>query len=269
MGAEQHKLVRDTYGRPGDIHYLSEEDLSVGELDRLAALRKAIVDGTATPEMIAQAESQSGSRMEEVEGQIQRLLDELFAHRDAPVLLFAGWSMLWRIVDAGRARGINASALHPDSVIKTGGGKKGFRGPENFRAEAEVFFGIAPERWSDCYGMTELSTQFFTCRKGRYHCPPTTAMLVLDKAGEKLLNQPCGVVEGRGGFFDLAVQSRWGGVISGDRVKVDFDPCPCGRRSPSIIEVTRYKDLPEGDDKLTCAGQIDTYVRGVAGGDWQ
>jgi hypothetical protein len=94
-------------------------------------------------------------------------------------------------------------------------------------------------------------------------------LLLLDKSGEVLINQPSGVVEGRGGFFDTVLQGRWGGVISGDRIKVNFDPCPCGRESPSVIEITRYTDLPEGDDKLTCAGQIDSYIRGFAGGDWQ
>jgi hypothetical protein len=35
------------------------------------------------------------------------------------------------------------------------------------------------------------------------------------------------------------------------------------------MEVARYRDLPEGDDKLSCAGQVDTYIRGFVGGDWQ
>jgi hypothetical protein len=51
-------------------------------------------------------------------------------------------------------------------------------------------------------------------------------------------------------------------VISGDRVTVDHRHCACGRRSPAIVEIARYSDLPEGDDKLSCAGTVDSYVRG-------
>ena len=35
-----------------------------------------------------------------------------------------------------------------------------------------------------------------------------------------------------------------------------------GVRTPIIRDVVRYKDLPGGDDKLSCAGTIDAYVRG-------
>ena len=60
------------------------------------------------------------------------------------------------------------------------------------------------------------------------------------------------------------MDGRWGGVISGDKVQIDFSPCACGAKGPSIRDnVTRYADL-EGDDKIGCAGTVDAYVRGVA-----
>ena len=119
------------------------------------------------------------------------------------------------------------------------------------------------------YGMTELVSPALACEHGAYHFAPTTIWMLLDKSGERIVNQPGGVVEGRGGFFDVMLDGRWGGVISGDRLVVNFGPCKCGRTSPSTQDITRYKDLPEGDDKLSCAGQVDTYVRGFVGGDWQ
>ncbi len=65
-------------------------------------------------------------------------------------------------------------------------------------------------------------------------------------------------------FFDLSVDGRWGGVITGDRISIDFSPCACGARSPSIRDdITRYADL-EGDDKIGCAGTVDAYVRGMS-----
>ncbi|MHB8696285.1 MAG: hypothetical protein ACYDHH_34155, partial [Solirubrobacteraceae bacterium] len=63
--------------------------------------------------------------------------------------------------------------------------------------------------------------------------------------------------------FDAAIDGRWGGIISGDKVDADLSHCRCGRRSPTVSTITRYADI--GDDKLTCAGTMSSYVRGVLG----
>ena len=89
-------------------------------------------------------------------------------------------------------------------------------------------------------------------------------MLPLDAPGEELLDASDGEIEARAAFFDLSLEGRWGGVISGDRVTVDFRACDCGHKGPTIgPEIVRYADL-EGGDKITCAGTIDAYVRGAA-----
>jgi hypothetical protein len=90
-------------------------------------------------------------------------------------------------------------------------------------------------------------------------------LLILDKDGERLVEAEDGRVEGRAALFDVSIQARWAGVISGDKLTVDHNPCACGRASSGVTSVARYKDLPEGDDKLTCAGTIDSYVRGAIG----
>ena len=52
-------------------------------------------------------------------------------------------------------------------------------------------------------------------------------------------------------------------MISGDRIEVDFRPCACGAGTPSIRDnVARFKDLV-GDDKISCSGTVDAYVRGL------
>lgn len=269
MGSEHVRLLEDIFARPDEVHYLSDEYVSVAELDRLAMIRRSIIAGTATAGAIADAEQEAAQRQEQTEGQIQRWLDGLLERRKEPLVIFAGASMLWRIVEHGRANGIGNGEFNPNSLIKTGGGMKGFRGPENYLEQVREFFGLADNHYPIAYGMTELLSPAVGCKHGAYHISPTTILLLLDKSGEQVINQPSGVVEGRGGFFDLMLQGRWGGVISGDRLTINFDPCKCGRSSPSILEITRYKDLPEGDDKLSCAGQVDTYVRGFVGGDWQ
>ena len=94
--------------------------------------------------------------------------------------------------------------------------------------------------------------------------PPWVVPLILDKAGDNLLPEVDGEYEGRAAFFDLSIDGRWGGVISGDRVSIDFGPCACGAKGPSIRDnIVRYADL-EGDDKIGCAGTVDAYVRGLS-----
>ena len=95
--------------------------------------------------------------------------------------------------------------------------------------------------------------------------PPWIVPLVLDKAGEKLLNPADGrgVVEGRFAFIDLLVEGRWGGIITGDKVKVDFSPGHDDIRTAVVQRVERYQDLEEGEDKLSCAGTMEEYVRGA------
>jgi hypothetical protein len=73
-----------------------------------------------------------------------------------------------------------------------------------------------------------------------------------------------GEIEGRAAFFDLSLDGRWGGIITGDKISIDFGPCACGQKGPTVRDnIVRYADL-EGDDKIGCAGTIDAYVRGVA-----
>jgi hypothetical protein len=89
-------------------------------------------------------------------------------------------------------------------------------------------------------------------------------VLPLDDAGDRLAEDGDeGDVEARAGFVDLSLDGRWGGVISGDRVQLRNGSCSCGNAGPTIgPDITRYSDLP-GGDKITCAGSIDAYVRGV------
>ena len=68
-------------------------------------------------------------------------------------------------------------------------------------------------------------------------------------------------------FFDLALSGRWGALITGDRGELTIGRCACGRRCATIADsVIRYIDLPEGDDKVSCAGTVDAYVQGLIGG---
>jgi hypothetical protein len=143
------------------------------------------------------------------------------------------------------------------------GGLKGAVLPPNYREFILDTFNVAEERVYHLYSMQEINTPFPMCHSGRYHVPPWVVLLPLDEHGDNLVDVSDGETEVRAAFFDVALDGRWGGVISGDKVSVDFSKCACGHYGPTVgRDITRFADL-EGGDKITCAGSIDAYVRGV------
>ncbi len=151
-------------------------------------------------------------------------------------------------------------ALGPDSVLGVGGGTKGVALPADVEAQVFAFWGLDETRQAGGYGMSELSAAL-PLIGDRYVLQPWIIPFVLNEEGTEVLDVDSGQHEGRFAFLDLAVEGRWGGIVSGDRVIADFD-------SPavSIVEgsVMRYADLRGGeDDRLTCAGTVDAFVRGL------
>jgi hypothetical protein len=136
--------------------------------------------------------------------------------------------------------------------------------PDNYREVIFETFNITPDRTARAYGMQELNTTAARCSHGRYHMAPWVMLLLLDESGENVIPIPAsGEVEGRAAFFDLSLDGRWGGVISGDKIRATWEPCGCGNASPSIHDdIQRYADMASGD-KIACSGTIDAYVRGV------
>ena len=158
--------------------------------------------------------------------------------------------------------------FNPENMMYIGGGLKREQLPDNYREFCRETFNIPENRNFVLYGMQEIGSVAVRCPHGRYHAPPWLVCLPLNKEGDQLLPMGAdaagGEVQGRAGFFDLSLDGRWGGVISGDRIDLSFAPCACGAATPSITDnIVRYADL-EGDDKIGCAGTIDAYVRGMA-----
>jgi hypothetical protein len=109
--------------------------------------------------------------------------------------------------------------------------------------------------------MTEISQLAPACSSQRYHVPPGVILLLVDGPGEVLLNREHGIATGRFAFLDLAVEGRWGGLIAGDRVEVDFSECACGRNGPTITDTIERWAPPGEDDYIGCAGTLESYVR--------
>jgi hypothetical protein len=241
--------------------------ITVGSLTKMVVMRKKIADGTARPEEIAEFEATSRERQEVLDRAIELTADEIVANRDKKLMLSGMWSGLYAVAKAVRERGYSGADFHPDNCIYVGGGLKRAQLPADYQQFVHETFNIPEGRHFQNYSMQELNSGMPKCREGgRYHVPPWIVPLILDETGDNLLpHDPAGgEVEGRAAFFDLSLDGRWGGVITGDKISLSYDPCACGQKGPSIRDdIVRYADL-KGDDKIGCAGTVDAYVRGVA-----
>lgn len=240
--------------------------VTIGSLTKMITLRKAIADGTAMPGEIAEYEAESEARQKGLEDAQVRAVEDIISKRHERLYITGMWGALYPFAEAVRARGYSAKDFHPENACYLGGGLKRAKLPDNYREYVYETFNLQPEYIYQMYGMQEIHTSMPRCQKGhRYHLPPWLVALPLNKEGDALLSGVGeGKVEGRAAFFDLSMTARWGGVISGDHIEIDYSPCACGNSSPSIADnIYRYADL-EGDDKIGCAGTVDAYVRGMS-----
>jgi hypothetical protein len=239
--------------------------ITVGSLTQMVVLRKSIADGTAKPADIAAYEEISAARQKAVDAAVGITAHAVVEARRSKLHVTGLWAGLYNVAKAVRDLGFSAEDFNAENSIYVGGGLKRAKLPEDYREFVYETFNIQPERNYQNYSMQELHSGMPRCHAGnRYHVPPWVVPLILDKSGDELLPIGNDEYEGRAAFFDLSIDGRWGGVISGDKISIDYRPCACGSRSASIRDnIVRYADL-EGDDKIGCAGTVDAYVRGVA-----
>jgi hypothetical protein len=266
-----HKMIEvaaahfERWAKPGGLYRPLDEPMLAMDTMRPAQLRRLLAAGKVKPAEIAAYEAEVAARQARRAAAFETWLDTLHAKRHEPLYLGLMWGAAWNIVERLRARGIKDGDFHPATLMSIGGGTKGAKLPPDYQQQITAFFGVTPDRITASYAMVEMSG---FCAKipgtQSYAVPPWIIPLVLDKAGEKLLNPTTrtGTAEGRMAFFDVLADGRWGGIISGDKVRVEFGSGLGGVRVPVVHEVNRYADLEEGEDKLSCAGSIDAYVRG-------
>ena len=259
------RALNDAYCIPGSTPFTYPvPPITIGQLAGMVALRKRIAEGSARPAEIAEFEATSKEREESVAGAVGVAAQALVEARKDKLFISGMWASLYKIAEAVRAMGYDAKDFDPGNTMYVGGGLKGAALPENYREYVFETFNLSPDRIFQMYGMQEIATAMPRCREQRYHVAPWLICLVLDEGGDNLIPAAEGEVEGRAAFLDLALDGRWGGVISGDRIVIDYGKCVCGSNGPTIRDnVTRYAELP-GGDKISCSGTIDAYVRGVA-----
>ena len=154
-----------------------------------------------------------------------------------------------------------AGSFHPETVLIAGGGTKGADLPPDYQDQILAFFGFGQERVLGGYGMSELSAAM-PRRDGRCRVAPWVIPLILDREGNELLNQRRRTDRRSVRLLRRRARGSLGRLISGDHVTADL-----GGASPAVLDgtISRYTDLEGGDDKLTCAGTIDAFVRGSMG----
>jgi hypothetical protein len=257
-------LIVDNYSHP-DAIAIPPGKATGGHhsyMARLAAMRRAMADGTARPDEVAAFEAEAAQRQEDVEERLHYFAEQILQRRSERMLFTAMFPMLFRLCEILTELGASAGDISGENALSSGGGLKGMALPPDYLAQIFAMLNITPSRFLHYYSMQELNARMPKCLAGRYHVPAALTLFVLDKEGESLAEESDGQVEGRAAFFDTTVDGRWGGTISGDKILAERGTCPCGRPGPTVFaEITRYSDLADGD-KITCAGTIDAYVRG-------
>lgn len=249
------------FARPDSIHALSDQPLDVGGVVRMAQMRAKIAEGSATPGEIAAFEDEMKEKLARNQARAAEMTDLLIDLRREPMIIGGPWLQMWNVMQRARERGVGDGEFHPDTILVCGGGTKGAPIPSDYREQIFAFLG--PVKPNQGYGMSEMSWHFPMCEAGNYHANPWTVTLLLDAAGETLLPRQ-GVQTGRFAFLDMGFDGRWGGLITGDKVTMDFtQSCGCGRKGAVVRpDITRFSDLGE-EDKIGCAGTIDGYIRGA------
>jgi len=194
---------------------------------------------------------------------IDKFLHELLVeYAERPVFLFAPFNLLIPLAQEAKKRGMKAK-FSPDSYVLGGGrsGSKGMIFPDDWM---EQIMEIFPAEYQQVFGMTEMTVACRRCTAGHhFHLPPNIVPFLIDPDTSQPLPRT-GVQTGRYAFYDLYAQTHWGGIITGDRLTINFDGgCACGRTGPYVHEdIERYSNLRD-DDKITCAKSPEAYEKAV------
>ena len=153
------------------------------------------------------------------------------------------WAGLYNVAKAVREMGYSAKDFNPENSIYVGGGLK--------RAEAARRLPRVRLRDVQHPARAQLpelldagaALGHAALPEGRPLSPAAVAGAAGPRQGRatSCCRSQDGEYEGRAAFFDLSLDGRWGGVISGDKISIDFEPCACGagaRRSATTSRAT-------------------------------
>ena len=185
---------------------------------------------------------------------METLVSELSGKR---VFLMAPVQLIYDVAVAGLAAGKTCN-FTPNSCVSVGVGGKGFTLPDDWDDVTHRFLNFDGEE-EYYYAFSEQTGVSVRCEHGRLHLPPWSIPLILDPETSELLPRE-GVQVGRAAFFDLAMNGAWGGLITGDKVEIDWSECPCGRTTAHLSEnISRFSVEQGGTDKITCTATPEAH----------
>ena len=103
----------ENFGRPGQTHALTDAPLRIADVSRMAAMRKKMADGSATPQEIGAFEAEAVAKSAEGRAALNRLIDAILDHRHEPMLLSGMWAQYMVLIARARERGIGDAEFHP------------------------------------------------------------------------------------------------------------------------------------------------------------
>ena len=265
VGERTGAALRQGFARPDALPAFQGAPRTEGHqayMARVTALRRALADGSADPDDVAAMEAEAADRQAETERRLAFAAEQVLGRPDEKFLLGTMMALAWRFTETLRSLGARPGDLTGHNAIFMAGGTKGAVLPDDAEAQMGEMLNVPRERFVQMYSMQEINRGMARCVEGRYHVPDGLVLLVLDEPGERLAPVSDGQVEGRAAYFDTTVDGRWGGTISGDKVRAELDGCPCGRAGTTVLpDIVRFANMADGD-KITCAGTMDAYVRG-------
>lgn len=226
-----------------DFHPLIPEELSADWHYFMLRLNRERANGRAQPApstYVLDRMQMMEAMHAEKDAQVSVMLDKIEADLKDKRVVFAGAPFVLNdFAKAGIARGME-SAFGPDSAVISFGGLKG-RTAEDRMADTILKFSGAPFI-TNFYVMTEASAVQIGCEEGFFHIVPWVVPFLLDPATGAPLPRD-GVRTGRAAYFDLLAKTYWGGIVTADRVTLDWTPCRCGRHSARISpDISRFDD---------------------------
>ena len=271
-GGMSHTVVNDAIvdivaGNEERFHAAYPTRLSADMMLLAVKLRAATANGTLDRLQISPEIASRRADFEKQQREMPARINEFFATMQTQlagrrVYIQAISSMLFTLAESGMKKGLK-KVFAPNSVIVTGGGGKGIVLPPDWKETVNEFFGV--ERIFNNYGMSEMSTQMTGCLQGNYHSTPSMIPYILDPITMQPLPRK-GTVKGQFGFFDLMVDTRWGGFVTADEVTMEWDtPCACGIPTPYLhAHIQRVNaNSDDGDDKLSCAASPTAYAEAL------
>lgn len=163
---------------------------------------------------------------------LEQAYDKLleFAEDGHPVRILGFPAFLHKMVRHHQARGADPLALHPASLVHTGGGWKKSEHEAidkgQFRQEVQEAFGVAERNIRDGYGLVEHSVPYVECENHRFHVSAFARAIARDVRTLEPL------ADGEVGFLELLtpyIRSMPAHALLTSDLAAVSRGCPCGR----------------------------------------